>query len=112
MTATYWEIGRRIVQLEQGGEAHAEYGKELLKRLARDLTNRFGRGFSSRNLYLMRNFFQVYPNILQTVSAKLWHSPFLTRQSSRPLTLCFTVRSGGGWLERGSQPGLVEQAAG
>ena len=48
MTATYWEIGRRIVELEQEGEWRAEYGEEMLKRLAVDLTARFGRGFASR----------------------------------------------------------------
>ena len=46
MTATYWEIGRRIVEVEQRGSPHAEYGDVLIKRLAADLTARFGRGFS------------------------------------------------------------------
>jgi predicted nuclease of restriction endonuclease-like (RecB) superfamily len=69
MTATYWEIGRRIVELEQEGQERAEYGDLLVKQLAGDLTERFGRGFSWRNLYLMRGFFQAYPNILQTPSA-------------------------------------------
>ena len=36
MTATYWEIGRRIVEFEQGGEKRAEYGEALLQRLAQD----------------------------------------------------------------------------
>lgn len=70
MTATYWEIGRRIVEYEQGGQKQAEYGTVLLKRLGADLTSRFGRGFSWRNLYLMRNFYLAYPHILQTPSAK------------------------------------------
>jgi len=69
MTATYWEIGRRIVELEQEGQERAAYGDLLVKQLAVDLTERFGRGFSWRNLYLMRGFFQAYPNILQTPSA-------------------------------------------
>ncbi|QEG43760.1 hypothetical protein UC8_58150 [Roseimaritima ulvae] len=69
MTATYWEIGRRIVELEQGGEKRAEYGKVLVERLASDLTSRFGRGFSKRNLAYMRTFFLLWP-IVQTVSAK------------------------------------------
>ena len=56
MTATYWEIGRRIVDVEQQGFAHAGYGDELIKRLAVDLTARFGRGFAWRNLYRMRGF--------------------------------------------------------
>jgi hypothetical protein len=50
LAATYWEIGRRIVEFEQGGEARAEYGAELLKRLGADLTDQLGRGFSERNL--------------------------------------------------------------
>src|SRR5216110_2817804 len=45
MTATYWEIGRRIVEHEQAGKARADYGKELIQRLSLDLTKRFGRGF-------------------------------------------------------------------
>ncbi|MEW4453026.1 PDDEXK nuclease domain-containing protein [Bremerella sp. JC817] len=70
MTATYWEVGRRIVELEQGGEKRAEYGELVVKQLAVDLTNRFGRGFSWRNLYQMRSFFEAYPDILQKVSAQ------------------------------------------
>jgi hypothetical protein len=50
MTATYWEIGQRIVEFEQGGEERAGYGEQLLERLAEDLTKRFGRGFSRQNL--------------------------------------------------------------
>src|SRR5665213_2367559 len=57
MTATYWEIGHRIVVSEQGGEGRADDGQELLKRLAADLTTRFGRGFSDRSLYKMRLFY-------------------------------------------------------
>ncbi len=70
MTATYWEVGRRIVEVEQGGEVRAEYGEALLKRLAADLTNRFGRGFSRQNLQQMRLFYVNYENICQTVSGK------------------------------------------
>lgn len=50
MTATYWEIGRRIVEFEQGGKERATYGDELLERLAEDLTARFGRGFARPSL--------------------------------------------------------------
>ncbi|MBA3013955.1 MAG: DUF1016 family protein [Proteobacteria bacterium] len=70
MIATYWEIGRRIVEYEQGGEVRAEYGSALLKRLSVDLTVRFGRGFSERNLGQMRLFYSGW-QILQTPSAKL-----------------------------------------
>lgn len=71
ITATYWEIGRRIVEFEQGGKDKADYGKELVQRLGADLTLKFGRGFGWRNLYQMRSFYLAYPEILQTVSAKL-----------------------------------------
>ncbi|MCI0640463.1 MAG: PDDEXK nuclease domain-containing protein [Gemmataceae bacterium] len=70
MTASYWEIGRRIVAFEQGGKGQAEYGTALLKRLGSDLSAQFGRGFSWRNLYQMRGFYLAYPQILQTLSAK------------------------------------------
>ena len=56
MTATYWEIGRRIVESEQRGKKRAEYGEELMMRLSRDLTARFGRGFKHSNLFQMRAF--------------------------------------------------------
>ena len=82
MTATYWEIGRRIVEVEQQGEDRAEYGSQMLKRLADDLTARFGRGFSRANLEYMRRFHEYWripqtPSgvsltaISQTVSGKL-----------------------------------------
>ena len=57
LTATYWEIGRRIVEFEQGGKARAEYGEELLRRLAQDLASRHGRGFSRQGLQKMRSFY-------------------------------------------------------
>ncbi len=70
ITATYWEAGRRIVEYEQQGERRAEYGQELVRKLSRDLTTRFGRGFSQRNLEQMRFFYLTWP-ITQTPSAQL-----------------------------------------
>jgi predicted nuclease of restriction endonuclease-like (RecB) superfamily len=61
MTATYWEIGRRIVEFEQGGRRRAEYREQLLKRLSADLTARVGRGFSIDNLERFRLFYQRFP---------------------------------------------------
>lgn len=69
MTATYWEIGRRIVEFEQAGAKRADYGEALLDRLAQDLGRRFGRGFSRRNLQSMRLFYLGW-SIRQTPSAK------------------------------------------
>jgi DUF1016 N-terminal domain len=50
MTATYWEIGRRIVELDQAGKRRADYGDLLIRKLATDLSTSFGRGFGARNL--------------------------------------------------------------
>jgi len=73
MSATYWEIGRRIIETEQQGRERADYGDALIERLSRDLTKSLGRGFSARNLWQMRAFHLAWPasQILQTVSAEL-----------------------------------------
>ena len=70
LVSTYWFMGRRIVEYEQKGKERAEYGEALLKKLAKDLSPKYGKGFSERNLELMRKFYLVYP-ISQTLSAKL-----------------------------------------
>jgi hypothetical protein len=72
MTATYWEIGRRIVVLEQGGEQRAGYGGQLIEQLATDLTGQFGRGFKRTNLWQLRAFYLSWPEaqILQTLSGE------------------------------------------
>ena len=69
LTSTYWEIGRRIVEHEQGGKSRAGYGEELLIEISRDLAAQHGRGFSSRNLRQMRTFYLGW-EIWQTPSAK------------------------------------------
>jgi predicted nuclease of restriction endonuclease-like (RecB) superfamily len=58
---TYWEIGRHIVEFEQGGQTRAAYGKRLLADLADALTREFGRGFDASNLRYMRLFYQAFP---------------------------------------------------
>lgn len=81
MTATYWEISRRIVEFEQGGEARAAYGTQLIKRLSKDLSLRYKRGFSTKNLRQMRLFYLLFQHveIPQTLSAefpstKIWQT--------------------------------------
>lgn len=72
---TNFEIGRRIVEYEQKGSKRAEYGKQTLIELSRQLNTEFGRGFSKTNLEYMRRFYLEYhdtvPQIPQTVSGKL-----------------------------------------
>ena len=55
---TCWQMGRHIVEFEQGGAERAAYGKRLLPELAKALTIEFGKGFDERNLRHMRGFYQ------------------------------------------------------
>lgn len=95
MTASYRAIGRRIVEVEQGGKERAGYGQGLLKRLASDLTARFGRGFSERNLEQMRLFYLAWPadRISQMPSAKS-SSVRISQTASRNSALETAVASG------------------
>jgi predicted nuclease of restriction endonuclease-like (RecB) superfamily len=70
MTVTYWSIGKYIVEFEQDGNAKAEYGKNLLSTISKELTLRLGKGYSRPNLNNMRKFYLKYSNC-QTVSDKL-----------------------------------------
>ena len=80
MIATYWNIGRRIVEEEQQGKERAEYGTELIKMLAKELTQEYGSGFSERYLAYFRKFYITIPNlqILQTRLQNLKWSHILT----------------------------------
>ena len=82
MTQTYYQIGKRIVEEEQGGETRAEYGSALLKNLSSELIKEFGKGYSEQNLKNMRQFYLIYQK-RQTVSSEFklsWsHYIFLTR---------------------------------
>jgi predicted nuclease of restriction endonuclease-like (RecB) superfamily len=69
LTATYWQVGRRIVEHEQHGRRRAGYGEGLLERLAEDLTARHGRGFSRANLQQTRLLYLGW-QICQTPSGK------------------------------------------
>ena len=76
MVQTYWEIGRQIVEYEQHGNERAEYGSDVLNRLSRDLTDRYGKGFSRGNVFYMRKLFMTYPKV-QTVSELLSWSHYI-----------------------------------
>lgn len=70
LLTAYWNIGRIIVEYEQNGDVKAQYGKQLLKRLSKELTDELGKGFSVSNLQYMRRFFLSYQK-QQTLSVKL-----------------------------------------
>ena len=75
MLNLYWNIGKSIIEIQQG-EERANYGDTILDKLSQKLTSEFGKGFSKRNLERMRKFYLLYQN-WQTVSAKLSWSHYL-----------------------------------
>lgn len=70
LLTTYWNIGRVIVEYEQQNQIRADYGKQTLRELSKELTREFGKGFSRSNLQNMRAFYLAYEKC-QTVSGKL-----------------------------------------
>lgn len=70
-----WQTGKYIVEYEQHGKERAEYGKQLLMNLAKDLTAKNGKGFSRSNLVYMRKFYLSFQNS-ETVSHKLTWSHY------------------------------------
>lgn len=73
MVEAYWLVGKRIIDEEQKGEKRAEYGKEVLKSLSKELTFEFGKGFSLSNIKNFRQFYLTFPDLLairQTVSGE------------------------------------------
>ena len=75
MVQAYWEIGRLIVEGEQGGKERAAYGKRVLPALAQRLTAEFGKGFSAQSLWSYRQFYLSFP-ILSTAWRELSWSHF------------------------------------
>lgn len=84
-----WQTGRYIVEFEQGGNIRAEYGKQLINRLAKDLTVKRGRGFSRSNLIYMRKLYICFPKS-ETLSHLLtWSHYFELLKCEDPLELKF-----------------------
>lgn len=71
----YWEIGRRIVEEEQNGDARAQFGKYIIRDLAREIEPEFGSGFGVRQLELSRQFYLTYP-IANTLCSQLHWSQY------------------------------------
>ncbi len=85
MVQAYWQVGRVIVEDEQGGAKRAEYGKRVLPELAARLTAEFGKGFSAQSLWNYRQFYLAFP-ILSTAWRELsWsHFKMLLRVKTEP----------------------------
>jgi predicted nuclease of restriction endonuclease-like (RecB) superfamily len=71
MCVTYYEVGRMIVEQEQGGNQRAEYGSALLEELSDYLTPEFGKGFSVTNLRSFRKFYLIYAHRIQQMSSAI-----------------------------------------
>jgi len=78
MVEAYWNIGRRIVEEEQNGADRAEYGKQIIENVSNELTKEFGKGFSKRTIWEIRQFYNYFPNyeIMRTLFAQLSWSHF------------------------------------
>ena len=76
-----WQTGRHIVEFEQGGNAKARYGEQLITNLSKDLTRMRGRGFSRSNLIYMRKFYLTFPKS-ETLSHQLTWSHYFELLSS------------------------------
>ncbi len=81
VVSLYWEIGKQIVEVEQKGVFRGEYGDYLIHRLSRDLTGKFGKGFSPTNLRSMRKFYRTYS--IQQLSVELEWSSYVALLSVR-----------------------------
>lgn len=63
LVATYWLIGRRIVEYEQKGKERAKYGEALIEYISADLSKRFGKGWGEAHLRAIRQFYIIYRDI-------------------------------------------------
>ena len=85
--AMNFTIGQRIVEHEQGGDRRAAYGKQIMEHLAQSMTSEFGRGFSKRNLALMRQFYLMYSPRVKALPAELVSFPQIAQTLSAQFTL-------------------------
>lgn len=81
MIHAYWNVGRIIVENEQNGNIKAEYGKQILKELSKELRKILGTGFSVSNLFNMRKFYITYPKF-QTLSGKRFYVCWNTTENN------------------------------
>jgi predicted nuclease of restriction endonuclease-like (RecB) superfamily len=72
MVMAYWYIGKEIVEAEQGGKRRAGYGERLLEIISKRLSDDFGKGFDTRNLFYMRQFYLSYPKLNALRSELSW----------------------------------------
>lgn len=78
MVVTHFELGKQIVEQEQKGNEYADYGSFIISELSKKLTEEFGKGYSKRNLELMRKFYVIFKNAKSLISQSLnWSHPLV-----------------------------------
>ena len=94
MVEAYWNIGKQIVEDEQNGKDRAEYGSYLIKELSSRLTKDFGKGFTTTNLKMMRQFYQAFPNSHTLCDQLSWsHYRLIIRVDNPQARLWYTEES-------------------
>lgn len=92
-----WLIGYRIAEEELQGEDRAVYGASVIKKLAKELTEKYGKGFTKSNLYSFYSFYKTYPEIFHTLSGK---STVLLSWSHYVVLLQVSDKDARKWYER------------
>lgn len=92
MVHTYWSIGKHIVEFEQKGNERAEYGSNLINRLSRDLTERYGKGFGKSNLLYIRKFYLTFPKSGTVSHLLTWSHFYEILKKDDPMEISFYVK--------------------
>lgn len=92
LVQTYWLVGRHIVEYEQGGKGKAEYGSFLFEQLSKDLTNRYGKGFSRANLLYMRKIYLTFPKSETLSNVLSWSHYVEILRSDNELEINFYIK--------------------
>lgn len=92
MVQTYWSIGKHIVEFEQKGNERAEYGSNLINRLSRDLTERYGKGFGKSNLLYIRKFYLTFPKSGTVSHLLTWSHFYEILKKDDPMEIDFYVK--------------------
>ena len=92
-----WLLGYRIASEELQGEERAKYGAEIIKKLSKELSAEYGKGFTKSNLYSFYAFYKTYPQIFQTLSGK---SPSLLSWSHDAALLQVNDEKARAWYEK------------
>lgn len=91
MVETYWNIGRYIVEFEQHGNERAVYGSDLINRLSKDLTHRYGKGFGKSNLLYIRKLYVSFPKSGTLSHLLTWSHYYEVLKCDDPLEMSFYI---------------------